>query len=198
MPEYAKTCQNRPRIASKKQYLAQNLQLPVLEEELCQVKLQYGRNLSLYQRAYRDHDNARKWLKKKKNQDKPKEVIDKYQMMITQNKEFAKKYKKVMNIESLIRKRKKEEASYAVHYERFLNSYKPEERDRVMKRQIALNKEPEQRMAKQSSKWKIRAGCSIEVPTRTRRLTNTYGRRAEASSLSANNMGDGEKMPASK
>jgi len=170
----------------------------VLEEELCQVKLQYGRNLSLYQRAYRDHDNARKWLKKKKNQDKPKEVIDKYQLMITQNKEFAKKYKKVMNIESLIRKRKKEEAIYTTHYERFLNSYKPEERDRVMKRQIFLNKEPEQRMAKQCSKWKIIAGCSIEVPTRTRRLTNTYGRRAEASSLSANNMGDGEKMPASK
>ena len=66
----------------------------VLEEELCQVKLHYGRNLSLYQRAYRDHDNARKWLKKKKNQDKPKEVIDKYQLMFTQNKEFAKKYKK--------------------------------------------------------------------------------------------------------
>ena len=162
----------------------------VLEEELCQVKLQYGSNLSLYQRAYQDHDNARKWLKKKNNQDKPKELVDKYLLMFTQNKEYAKKYKKVMNIESLIRKRKKEDAAYADYYERFLNRYKPEER--ALKSIYVPS--PESRMAKESSKWKIREGCS---PPKRLTNPNTYGQRnVEASSLSANKTG--EKMPASK
>ena len=149
----------------------------VLEEELCQVKLQYGSDLPIYQQAYRDHDKARKWLKKKKNQEKSKELVEKYILMLAQNKEYAKKYKKVMNIESLIRKREKEEANYEAYYERFLHSLSrlPAEK-RVQMMKIIPN--PAERAAQQNSKWKIRA----DFPQVQRlRLGNTYGRRVEAS-----------------
>ena len=80
-----------------------------LEEELRRIKAEYGNNLSHYQQAYQYHDKARKWLKRNENKGN-KELVDKYKLMLSQNKENAKKYKRVMNKESLIRKRKTYEA----------------------------------------------------------------------------------------
>lgn len=146
----------------------------ILEEELCQVKLQFGSNLILYQQAYRDHDKARKWLKKKNNQDKPKELVDKYILMLTQNKEYAKKYKKVMNIESLIRKRKKEEAEYEGHYERFLDSLPPRLTPERKKYTMNCIPTPEVRATQKIRKLPYFA-------SRQMILYNTYGRVASTS-----------------
>ena len=102
-------CPNHNTKKKEKKNSSKKKSVSDLQIELNQFTNKNRDNLDQYKKAYQDHNNARKFLNNNKNKLNKKEAAH-YKDMLEQKKELASKHKKIMNLESRIRKKKSQEA----------------------------------------------------------------------------------------
>jgi len=109
-----------------------------LQRELDQFTAENIHNLDHFKQAYRNQTNAR--YLEHRMRGKPYEDAEAYKAIIRENKEFANKQKKIINLEAAIRRKRHQEGGYC-RDERCRRKYCKEER-----RRIKLKAEKEEKM----------------------------------------------------
>jgi len=97
-----------------------------LQRELDHFTAENIHNLDHFKQAYRNQQNARYFIERRLWR-KPYEEAEAYEATIRENKEFASKQKKIINLESAIRRKRHQEVGYC-RDERCRRNYCREER----------------------------------------------------------------------
>ena len=119
-----------------------------LQRELDQFTAENIHNLDHFKQAYRNQTNARKFERRMRG--KPYEDAEACRAIIRENKEFASKRDKIINLEAAIRRKRHQEGGYC-RDERCRRKYCKEERRRInmkaekeekMRQRLLARKEP--------------------------------------------------------